>query len=353
MGLPNINITFYTLANEALIRSGKSVVAVILNDTTSAGNYVLSSPEDIPSGLSAANQTYLKRAFVGNVTAPNKVLCKVLDSDESISDGLSWAELQVFDYLVGPYDLSASDAALVVTWVKEQRAAGRKSKAVLPNTAADCEGVINFSAAGLQDADGAITTAGYCSRIAGLIAGTPFTQSATYAVLPELTDATRLSREDADDAVDAGKLIVWYDGRKFKTGRAVNSLTTVTGKSTEWKKIKVVEVMDLIREDITLTAEDQFIGKYPNTYDNRCLLISAIQGYLEGLTADGILGANPTVSIDVDANRTWLANAGYDVTAMTEEEIKVANTGSVVHLKATVQILDVIEDINLPILLNQ
>ena len=332
MGLPNINITFYTLARALVTHGGKGVLCAILEDTT-GGEHTIYSESDIPSTLSAANKTYLNRALIGNVTAPEKILCKVLTSAEDISDGLSWAELQTFDYLVGPPDISSSDATSVATWIKSQREAGRKAKAVLPDTTADSEGVVNFSAAGLKDASGS------------------FTQSATYVELPELTDATRLTRTAADAAVEAGKFIVWYDGRKFKTGRAVNSLTTLTGKSAAYQKIKIVEVMDLIREDITLTAEDQFIGKYPNSYDNRCLLISAVKGYLENLAADGILGADPAVEIDVDANRTWLKNNGADVSAMTEDEIRVANTGSVVNLKASIQILDVIEDIELPILL--
>ena len=111
--------------------------------------------------------------------------------------------------------------------------------------------------------------------------------------------------------------------------------------------------MDLIREDITLTAEDQFIGKYPNSYDNRCLLLSAVKGYFETLVTDGILGADPEVAIDADANRDWLKSNGVDVSGMTEEELRQADTGSVVNLKATIRILDVIEDIELPILLNQ
>lgn len=352
MGLPNINITFHTLAKALAAHGGKGTLAVILKDAT-AGEYTLYSAADIPDGLTDANKAYLSRAFLGNVTGPEKVLCKVLTSSAAISTGLSWAETQTFDYLVGPPDLGTSDAASVVTWVKAQRAAGRKSKAVLADSTADCEGIVNFSASGLKDANGSITAAAYCSRIAGILAGTPFTQSATYVELPELTDATRLSRSDADTAVEAGKFIIWHDGRKFKTGRAVNSLTTLTGKSAAYQKIKIIEVMDLIREDITLTAEDQFIGKYPNSYDNRCLLLSAVKGYFESLATDGILGADPEVAMDPDANRTWLKTNGFDVSGMTEDELRQADTGSVVNLKATIRILDVIEDIELPILLNQ
>ena len=38
---------------------------------------------------------------------------------------------------------------------------------------------------------------------------------------------------------------------------------------------------------------------------------------------------------------------------MSDDEVKRASTGSVVNLTATMQILDAIEDINLPIILNQ
>ena len=354
MGLPNINITFTTLAQTVFQRGSKGTLCMLLKDTAGTGEYVILSAADIPAGISADNKAVIERAMTGNVTAPEKILLKILDTDGTVADGLSWAELQDFDYLIGPPDITTPDTTSVVTWVKKERAAGRKSKAVLPDTEADEEGIVNFSASNIKTGTGTYTAAQFCSRIAGILAGTPFTQSATYVALPEVTDAARMSRTEADEAIEDGKFILWYHGQKFKTGRAANSLTTTApGKGEAFQKIKIVEVMDLIRQDITRTAEDQFIGKYPNSYDSRCLLISGIQGYLDDLAADGILGENPAVGIDVDANRQWLRDHGQDVAAMTEQEIKAANTGSVVNLKATIQILDVIEDIELPILLNQ
>lgn len=354
MGLPNINITFTTLAKALFQRGSKGTICMILKDSAGTGEYTILSAGDIPSGLSADNKAAIERALTGNVTAPEKILLKVLEAEGNISDGLSWAELQTFDYLVGPIDITTPDTTSVVDWIKKEREAGRKSKAVLPDTVADYEGIINFSATGIKVASGTLTAAQFCSRIAGILAGTPFTQAATYVELPEVLDAGRMTRAKADAAVEAGKFILWYDGEKFKTGRAVNSLTTTAeGKGDAFKKVKIVEVIDLIKQDITRTAEDQFVGKYPNSYDSRCLLISAIKGYLNELAADGILGENPTVEIDVEANRNWLRENGTDVSGMTDQEIKVANTGSVVNLKATIQILDVIEDIELPILLNQ
>ena len=354
MGLPNINITFTTLAKAAFQRGDKGTICMILRDNDGQGTYEISQTADIPEKLSGDNRKALSLALIGGVTAPDKILAKVIGLDDDLEQALSWAQLQVFDYLVGPGTITAAEAEKIAAWVKAERAAGRKSKAVLPETAADCEGVVNFSAEAIKTAGGTFTAAQYCPRIAGILAGTPFTQSGTYAPLPEVLDAGRLTRAEADEATEAGKFILWYDGQKFKTGRAVNSLTTLTeGKSEAFQKIKIVEVMDLIREDIVRTAEEQFIGKYANSYDNRCLLISGIQGYLNGLAEDGILGPGPQVGIDIDANRAWLKEHGFDVSRMSEADLKTANTGSAVHLKAAIQILDVVEDIELPILLNQ
>lgn len=100
--------------------------------------------------------------------------------------------------------------------------------------------------------------------------------------------------------------------------------------------------------DIKRTAEDNYLGRYANTYDNKCLLLSAIGNYFEKVKQDNILSGY-SIEIDVDANRAYLKDKGKDVDAMSDDDIKTANTGSSVFLKATIQILDAIEDIVLPI----
>ena len=353
MSLPNINITFSTLAETVSMRGNKGTVLLILRDST-PGEYTVYSGADMPETLSQDSRDAVSRALIGGENTPDKSLVKIIGSSADISDALEWAALQEFDYLAGPLNISADEVETVTEWIESERAAGRKSKAVLPNAAADHEGVVNFSASKIKVGEKTYTAAQYCSRIAGLIAGTPFTQAATFALLPEVTDCTRMTRTEADTAIGEGKLIIWYDGRGFKLGRAVNSLvTTSSGHGEAFKKIKIVEIMDLIQQDIKRTAEDQFIGRYPNSYDSRCLLISAIRGYFEELAADGILASDFTVEIDIDANRKWMKEHNVDYSGMTEEQIRRFNTGSAVYLKAVVQILDVIEDIILPIQLNQ
>ena len=104
----------------------------------------------------------------------------------------------------------------------------------------------------------------------------------------------------------------------------------------------------MISNDIRMTCQDFYIGKFANTYDNKCLLLSAIGNYFDQLILDDVLQGYELV-IDIDANRTFLKDKGIDVDSMSDDDIKKANTGSNVFLKASLNILDAIEDIVIPI----
>ncbi len=75
------------------------------------------------------------------------------------------------------------------------------------------------------------------------------TISCTYAPLNELSDITRLTKSEADAAIEAGKFIFVHDGEKVKVGRGINSFVTTTdGKGEAYKKIKIVEAIDMINQ---------------------------------------------------------------------------------------------------------
>ena len=239
-------------------------------------------------------------------------------------------------------------------------------KAVLPNAdTADCEGVIDWTSSlyRVETINGESTTQEYtpeqCTpRIAGLLAGTDLTISATYAPLTDYDDTSRLNKEERNAAVGAGKLIAIWDGEKVKLDRAVTSFVTTTGtKGDSFKKIKLVECMDMIKTDIRSTIQDSYIGKYANSYDNKCLLITAINGYFKTLVAEGIIESG-SAEIDIAAQRTYLETIGKNVTVngstkkpadLSDDEVKVANTGSHVFLRATVTLIDAIEDVDMVI----
>ena len=168
----------------------------------------------------------------------------------------------------------------------------------------------------------------FCSRIAGLLAGTSHKISSTYAVVEEASECEKLDRDALDAAVDAGKLVLFYDGEKVKVARGVNSLTTVSkGKADPWKKIRVAETMDMMHDDLVLLAEDNYVGKYPNTYSNKCLLISAIDSYMKELERNGLI-QDYAVELDVEKIKEYIIeNKGVtrdEAEAMSDEEIKKA-----------------------------
>lgn len=350
MGMPSISITFTELAASAVQRGERGIIAMILKDATEdIAPFVCQSMADIPAGIEDTSKKQIELALMGYINAPSKVICYLVEDANGYSDALAYFKTVKFDYLVAPTVASDNKTALVVDYVKTERANNKLIKAVLPNTVGNFEGIINYATTNVYVGETAYTAEDYCARIAGIIAGTPISISATYAPLPELTDCTRLTKAEMDSAVDAGKFIVWFDGEKVKTARAVNSLTTLTQeKNTQFQKIKIVDAMDMIANDIRMTTEDNYLGKYANSYDNKCLLLSAIGNYFDGLVADSVLEAY-TIEIDIDANRNYLKGKGVDVDSMSDDEIKQANTGSYVYLRATLSILDAIEDIVLPI----
>lgn len=351
MGMPSISISFTEIAATAVKRGERGIIAMIIKDDVPEVNPVVcNSAADVPTTLSEKTQEQIKLALKGYVNAPSKVIAYIIPKvAENYIDALNYLKTVKFDYLVAPSVTTDGQEDVIVSYVKTERAENKLIKAVLPNTPGDTEGIINYTTENVYVNDKTYTTEEYCSRIAGIIAGTPITISCTYAPLAELTDCSRLTKAQMDKAVDDGELIVWWDGEKVKTARGVNSLKTLTqGKNTQFQKIKIVDTMDMIANDIRMTAEDNYLGKYANSYDNKCLLLSAIGNYFDQLVQDSVL-ANYTIEIDIDANRSYLKGKGKNVEAMSDDEIKVANTGSSVFLKATLSILDAIEDIVLPI----
>ena len=355
--MPSINIAFQQAASTALARSQKGTVALILRDAALADKtYSLTAPSQLPTALGAANQAAVRRAFIGYVKPPKKVLLYITDVDDVIIAGcaaLNWLATQQFDYLAGPADLTATEAGVIKTWITTQRSDNYAIfKAVLAGLAADSEAIVNFAAGGIDIGEtDKLTAAAYCGRMAGLLAGTPMSISATYAPLAEVRDVDRLTEAALDAAVGTGQLVLFWDGEKVKTGRAVNSLTTVTGKSDEWKKIKIVELLDMVQHDLRAAIDDGYIGKYANTYENKLLLVTAITNYLRSLARDGLILENFTCGIDVDAQQAWMEEQGTSTVDMSEQEIKEAGTGTHVFLTVSIHPVDAIEDVDVAITL--
>ena len=350
MGLPEINIEFIGKAVTAIKRSQLGIVALILKDgTQTADTVIYKSVEDVsPTDWSPQNLDYIQKTFEGT---PSKVIVERLDtSSTDYNEALKRLNNKRFNYLAIP-GIDTADTTLISTWIKTKRDVEKKTfKAVLPNAEADHEGVINFTTSGIKVGDKEYTTSEYTARIAGILAGLPFTRSSTYFELNEVDSITEI--EDPDGAVDDGELILINDGENIKIGRGVNSLTTTTGRKTEdFKSIRVVEVMDLIKDDIRTTFDKFYVGKLNNIYDNQVLFITSVNAYFDGLAGDEILDPSfvNRAFINVRAQRLAWESTGVDTSDWDDQKVKEMSFKKNVFLAGNIKIVDAMEDLDFDI----
>nr|WP_325185106.1 hypothetical protein [uncultured Oscillibacter sp.] len=186
--------------------------------------------------------------------------------------------------------------------VKAQRTKRFVGKAVLPDTAADDEGVVNFTASGIQAGGETYTAAQYAGRIAGILAGTPADCSATYAALSEVTGAAAVENPDA-------------------------------------------------------TVEDEYLGRCANSYDNKCILLTAFRDFLDSLEAQNVLTKDSSgAELDAEAIRTYLLEEAAKAGNMTEaarirglsdDALRRESTGSHVFLSLYGRVMDAMEDFHI------
>ncbi len=338
-------------AQELQTRSERGIVGMILKGTTTKDNpLMILSEKDIPTDLSDSDREQIRLALVGNVTTPLRVEVFCLAEDaEDYTEALNYFETSKVNYLCAPTCVQDGQVDAIVTWVKEMRENRKKIKAVLPAKEADNEAIINYTTPELTIGEKTYTAEQACSRIAGLIAGTPSSMSCTYAVLSDAADCTRMKRKELDAEIDSGHFVVFHDGEKVKVGRGINSLKTIKDDQNEqFKKIKIVEAMDMINDNLTKLIEDNYLGKLPNNFDNKCVVLSAVMDYLKTLMTDNVI-SEYSADIDVQANKEYLESKGINTADMRETEIRKADTDEKLFLIAAIKIFDAIEDVTIKI----
>ncbi|HIW32451.1 MAG TPA: phage tail sheath subtilisin-like domain-containing protein [Candidatus Paenibacillus intestinavium] len=348
MGLPEINIEFHSKAVSAVSRSQRGIVALILRDATITDMLTDTVSEykvitDVKSeDWTAANLDLIKKTML---SAPYKVIVVRGDTeDEDYNLQLSILASKKWNWLAVP-GIASADTADITAWIKSQRNSKKTFKAVLPNSTANDEGIVNFTTEGIVTADKTYAASDYTGRIAGALAALPLTRSATYLVLDEVTDIIESVDPDAD--IDAGKLILIKDDEQIKIGRGVNSLATVTApKSEDWKSIEVVEGIDLITEDLRSTFNKQ-IGTFKNSYDNQVLVLVAANAYLSSLE-NTVLDAQHDNRFDIDIEKQRLAweSIGTDVSDLSDQQVKDKPFRKQMFVMGNLKFLQAFEDIS-------
>ncbi len=184
-------------------------------------------------------------------------------TNADISAFLEAADGVRFNTMCFPFEDSTLCSACK-TKIKYMRdSMGRGVQAVVPNFAADYEGIINVTNSyALEDGD--LTTAQATAFVAGATAGAGNTASNTYITVDGATGVVGLKNyEETVSAVqsgefffavsEAGNVIMYYD---------INSLVTfTTTKGQDYRKNRTIRVLDTFAESLQLNFP-------PNKYDN-------------------------------------------------------------------------------------
>jgi hypothetical protein len=353
---PKFNVDFKELAVMAIQRQQRGAVIMILDDSTSdIDNVTYRGLGDVDADdWTTANYKRIQLAFLGN---PSKVI--VVKKESSFADIQAKLNLQSNYTLCYP-EAATADITSIKNYLKAQREANNYSRAVVANaTSPDVDYMINFVSSGnitakIGDEAEEFTAGDWTARLAGALSGLAPSRSLTYYELPEVVEAPISTTPDTD--VAAGKLIILHQDGSYKFGRAVNSLVTLTDGVTEaFQKIRVLDIMDMIANDIVATFRLYYVGKYTNNFTNKNRFVGAINAYLKQLAAEGLLESenDNEVEISYEKNKAYLESKGVDTSTMTYIQILKANTGSKVLLDGVCSPTDAMEDLDLGMYLFQ
>lgn len=354
MGMASITEELKALASTATVRSARGITCIILDEPNVTGLHTYARLKNVTDTYSATNKAIITRCFSDRGVKALKVACYNSKSatPETIDVVLALLNEVKFNYLADPYATSA-DNAKIATFIKAQRNANNiLVKCVLNKNVADYEGVINFVNDSISVGTTVFTGTQFTVDIACLASVCALDSSLTNLVIDGVTSVNDVGT-DKDTLVDAGKIFLYYDNdlESVVLSRAVNSKTTIgAGEKESLKKIRVVDILDMIRDDMKITFKKNYQGKVDNSLANKKLLVSAYNTYLRSLVKVGALSETLTsyVELDVDATIKYLEDVkGRDCSGMTDAEILAEGTDEKVFVKGVVYVLDVAEDLDL------
>lgn len=163
---------------------------------------------------------------------------------------------------------------------------GKKVQAVVPNyPIADYEGVISVKN-GVVLSDGTIlTNAQAVAWVAGATAAANVNQALTYSAYDDAVDvAPRYTNTQIIAALDAGEFVFTASDGRAIVEQDINTLHSFTvKKGKEFRKNRVIRVLDGIANDLKTIFEKFYIGKVDNNADGRNLLRSEAISYFTTL----------------------------------------------------------------------
>lgn len=360
-----------TITTDTVVQSEVTITDPETGETSTVTSDVTVETETtVQSDVEIETTTVITSTTISSVTVTATV---------TVADALKEVANIKANYVAYPTG-GADGQESLASFVNGQRKNRHKTiKAVVANCAADSRGVINFTTGNIKvanpdytsaleavDGDAELvdesipkyktyTAAEYTGRIAGIAAGIALDRSLTYYTLSEVVSCGKYA--DADAAVNNGELILIdeKDGLGVKIGRGVNSLINFSSEVGEsFRYIKIVEALDLIQDDITISFKENYLGKVPNNYTNRMLFVSAVNTYLgnlKGPILDNAPSALNEVHIDLAATKDWATRNGVETSGMSDAQIEEISCGTNVFLSGNITPVNAMEDLRVDFVL--
>lgn len=165
---------------------------------------------------------------------------------------------------------------------------GKKVQAVVANyPAADYEGVISVKN-GVVLSDGTTLTAAQAvAWVAGATAGSTVSQALTYVAYDDAVDVSpRYTNSQIEAALLSGEFVFTPSNGRAIVEQDINTLHSFTPeKGKQFRKNRVLRVLDGIANDLKRIFESFYLGKVDNNADGRNLLKSEAIAYMNTLQA--------------------------------------------------------------------
>lgn len=187
-----------------------------------------------------------------------------------------------------------------------------------------------YSGSGIIDQEGnTIDGSLMACHIAGLIAGTPSSQSITRKVIAGAVELKeRLTNAQYEACINHGMIVlsssasgsIWVDS-------GITTLTSLQEEDDEgWKKIKRVKIRFEIMDRANDTVEP-LIGSISNNADGIATIIQAVQGVLNSMVAEGKLMSGASVYADETktpaGDSAWFVISADDIDAIEKAYFKM------------------------------
>lgn len=344
-----VKFTVQALATTASKRATHGVLFLVLDDATvPKGLYRYAKLKKVTESYSSDNKAIISTAFADY--GIKNFIVAVAHDEAGITGSLDTAlsllnKVNENGWLAVPQVTLEADKKKVADFIKAQRRdEDYPLKGVLFNHTSDNEGIVNFTASNLGDMVPDVYTALVAAQLCTLGAN----ESITNHTARNVTSCD--IKDDNNEHVSKGELFLYNNGKNIVYSRGVNSIQTIPESQSETlSKIRIVEVIDLVKSDMREIFEQSYLGKLGNSYKNRKTLINSLNSYLRTLSTEGYLSNDQEsfAELDVEATKKYLELKNINTDDWKDEDILKEKLGSNVFIKVTLRCMDTIEDINI------